>query len=78
MAVDSRDPDSVTTRELRYNNQPSTKHNIINLFTKEITKDRDERTLIFDGVDEVTAEGVRCMDVTCPGSWMTSSCTLRR
>lgn len=55
--VDSREPDSVTTRELRYN-QPSTKHNILNLFTKEITQDRDERTLIFDGVDEVTAEGV--------------------
>lgn len=56
--VDSREPDSFTTRELRYNNQPSTKHNILNLFTKEITQDRDERTLIFDGVDEVTAEGV--------------------
>lgn len=24
----------------------------------EITQDRDERTVIFDGVDEVTAEGV--------------------
>lgn len=56
--VDSREPVSVTTRELRYNNQPSTKHKILNLFTKEITQDRDERTLIFDGVDEVTAEEV--------------------
>ena len=56
--VDSREHDSVTTRELRYNNQPSTKHNILNLFTKEITQGRDERTLIFDSVDEVTAEGV--------------------
>lgn len=48
---------SAPTRELRYK-QPSTKHNILNLFTEQITEGRDERTLIFDDVNEMTAEGV--------------------
>lgn len=53
-------PTSPTSRHESYdiNNPPSTKRNILNLFTRDIAQAQDERTMIFPSVDEVTAEEV--------------------